>query len=95
MPSSCAISLRLADVGLLSVAKYCSSLASCSGLTRDRFRLCFTATAPPTFKEEQEMARRRMGFSALSGIVAESGAMSDSVGESAVEGDDAADSRVS
>ena len=89
MPNSCAISLRLADVGLLSDAKYASSLVSWSGVTRDRLRLCFTSTV----RDEQEMARRRMGFSALSGIVAELGATSDWVGESAVEsGDEAVDS---
>ena len=99
MPSCCAISFRLDEVGLLSAAKYSSSLTSCSGLTRDRLRRCLTGRPSGPTRAEHEIARRMIGFSALGGTVAGGacGATSESVGDRAEErlGEDATDSGVS
>ena len=72
------MSLRLADVGLLSDAKYSSSFASCSGVTRDLLRLCFTSDD----RDEHEMAFRMTGLSRFSGTF-EGDAASDWVGDKA------------
>ena len=85
MPSSQAISLQQAEVGLLSAAKHSSSLRSRLGLAQEGSRHCLISMGP---REPQEMAWQRRGFWAALGlactpVVAECGIPSDSVGERA------------